>query len=107
MSSADELKKKLDQSWQKMLPLMLQRLEVIQRAHQALAQGRLTDALRVESAQEAHKLAGSLGVFGKQEGSTFASEIERIFSSEETQDEKSLAVLNDHLEGLEHTIKSD
>jgi HPt (histidine-containing phosphotransfer) domain-containing protein len=106
MSSADELKRKLDQAWQKMLPLMLQRLKVIQRAHQAVTQGRLTDALRVESAQEAHKLAGSLGVFGRQDGSTFASEIERILSSE-TLDEKSLADLNNNLEGLERTIKSD
>jgi HPt (histidine-containing phosphotransfer) domain-containing protein len=107
MSSADELSKKLDQTWQKMLPLMLRRLEVIQRAHQALTHGRLTEALRIESANEAHKLAGSLGVFGRQDGSAAALEIERILSSEETQDEKSLAVLNDHLEGLERTIKSD
>jgi HPt (histidine-containing phosphotransfer) domain-containing protein len=106
MSSADELKKKLDQTWQKMLPLMLKRLKVIQHAQQALTQGRLTDALRVESVQEAHKLAGSLGVFGRQDGSTFASKIEHILSSE-TLDQKSLAALNKHLESLERTIKSD
>jgi HPt (histidine-containing phosphotransfer) domain-containing protein len=105
MSSADELRKKLDEAWEKMLPLMLRRLEVIQRAHKALIQGGLTEILRVESAQEAHKLAGSLGVFGKQDGSTCASQIECILSNE-TLDEKSIADLNTNLQSLERTIKS-
>lgn len=106
MSSADELRKKLDQTWQKMLPLMLQRLEVIRRVHKDLSDGKLSESLRAEGAQEAHKLAGSLGVFGMKDGSNMASEIEQILSSEKELERNAVAQLGDRLDKLRDKIKA-
>lgn len=106
MSSSDELNKKLDQAWQKMLPLMLQRLEVINRGQRAMADGAVTEALKSEAAQEAHKLAGSLGVFGLQRGSESALKIERIFLSCDVPSGGQFSDLKELLQQLTHDIKS-
>jgi HPt (histidine-containing phosphotransfer) domain-containing protein len=81
MTTPNELNEKVQVLWQKYLPQMLARWEVIHSAIDALNRGNLTDALRNEAAQEAHKLAGSLGTFGLQVGSELATEIEHLFST--------------------------
>ena len=106
MSTADELQKKLNDVWQKVLPLMLTRLEAIQRAQRELQAGKLTDDLRLDAAQQAHKLAGSLGVFGMQEASELAAKIEQLLSSEEILNEESSAQLTDCVERLKSKIES-
>jgi HPt (histidine-containing phosphotransfer) domain-containing protein len=88
------------------LPLMLTRLEAIERAQRELQAGNLTDDLRLEAAQQAHKLAGSLGVFGAQEGSDLAAEIEQLLSRDESLNEESSAQLIDCFERLKSTIES-
>jgi HPt (histidine-containing phosphotransfer) domain-containing protein len=80
MTTPNELNEKVQVLWQKYLPEMLARWEVIHSAIDALNRGNLTDALRNEAAQTAHKLAGSLGTFGVQQGTIAAQEIERLFS---------------------------
>ena len=75
-----KLNQKLQELWQKYLPEMVARLEVIHSAIEALSRGNLTDALRNEAAQAAHKLAGSLGTFGVHQGTIAAQEIERLLS---------------------------
>ena len=106
MSTADELQKKLNDVWQKVLPLMLNRLEAIQRAARALHGGKLTDDLRLDAAQQAHKLAGSLGVFGVQEASELAARIEQLLSRDEILNEESSAQLTDCVGRLKSTIES-
>jgi len=106
MTSADDLKEKLDDLWKKALPLMLRRLEVISRAHRALTEGALTDAVKEEAAQEAHKLAGSLGVFGLQGGSEAALEIEQLLSAEHASDKNAIAELDKELERLKRQVES-
>ena len=106
MSTADELQKKLNEVWQKVLPLMLTRLEAIERAQRELQAGKLTDDLRLDAAQQAHKLAGSLGVFGIQEASELAAKIEKILSRDESLNEESSEQLIDCFERLKNTIES-
>lgn len=106
MSTADELQKKLNDVWQKVLPLMLTRLEAIERAQRELQAGKLTDDLRLDAAQQAHKLAGSLGVFGMQEASELAAKIEQLLSREEPPSTKSSTQLTDHVEKLKSRIES-
>lgn len=106
-ATAEELKKKLEETWAKMLPLMLRRLDAINRAHRALADGALDDSLRAEAANEAHKLAGSLGVFGMQEGTDAALEIERMLSSEPIPCESTSSELEKHVKKLQSQIRSD
>ena len=104
--SSDELKAKLQDAWERALPLMMRRLEAIERAHEAAAAGTLTDALRSEAAQEAHKLAGSLGVFGLQGGSESALEIEQILSSTRALGTNEVAELHEHLQRLMLDVRS-
>src|SRR5712675_1823252 len=80
MTTSNELNQKVQVLWQKYLPEMLARWDVIHSAIEALSHGKLTDALRNEAAQAAHKLAGSLGTFGLQQGTLAAQEIERLLS---------------------------
>jgi HPt (histidine-containing phosphotransfer) domain-containing protein len=106
MSTADEVQQKLDDVWKKVLPLMLRRLEVIERAHQALAQGQLPESLRVEGVHEAHKLAGSLGVFAIKEGSELALQVEQVLSSSAALDSDRLSELDSYIKTLKSKITS-
>ena len=106
MSIADELQKKLNDVWQEVLPLMLTRLEAIERAQRELQAGKLTDDLRLDAAQQAHKLAGSLGVFGMQEASELAAKIEQLLSREQILNEESSSQLTDCVDRLKSTIES-
>lgn len=101
---AEELKKKLEETWAKMLPLMLRRLDAIKRAHRALTEDALDDSLRAEAAAEAHKLAGSLGVFGMQDGTDAALEIERMLLCKRGWDKTMLAQFGEHLKKLASKI---
>jgi len=70
----------LAQLWVKNLPIVEERLAVLDRA--AAASGGLGEDLRTEAAQAAHKLAGALGMYGYHEGTRIAREIEALLSGE-------------------------
>jgi HPt (histidine-containing phosphotransfer) domain-containing protein len=63
--------------WQRNLPLIEHRMAVLERA----ASGPLTEELRAEAVDVAHKLAGSLGMFGYEEGTLIARNLELILES--------------------------
>jgi HPt (histidine-containing phosphotransfer) domain-containing protein len=69
--------------WEKNLPVLRERLRVLERAAEAASAGTLSEELRVEAAGVAHKLAGSLGMFGYPEGTRVARELEVALSSEQ------------------------
>lgn len=106
MTPADELKAKLQEAWERARPLMMRRLNAIERAHEAAVAGTLTDALKTEAAQEAHKLAGSLGVFGVQGGSESALEIEQILASAGALGANEVARLHEDLQRLMRDVQS-
>ena len=62
--------------WQKYQTLMAQRLELLQQAATAVQRDALTAALQADATQAAHKLAGVLGMFERDNGSEIAREIE-------------------------------
>ncbi len=62
--------------WQQHRPAILERIEIIERAHQALVAGSLTAAQWQEATSAAHKLAGVLGTFSRQDGTNLARKIE-------------------------------
>lgn len=64
--------------WQRSQPQVLERLALLDRA----AAGPLTQTLQQEAAATAHKLAGSLGMFGFHEGTRFARELEQQLETE-------------------------
>ena len=69
----------VNQLWARARGAMLQRVEVLERAARAAADGRLTGALRQQATDEAHRLAGALGTFGIPQGTRLAREMETRF----------------------------
>jgi HPt (histidine-containing phosphotransfer) domain-containing protein len=69
--------------WQRNQPQILERLALLDRAAAAARAGALTPALHAEAIAVAHKLAGSLGMFGFHEGTRIARELEQHLESEE------------------------
>ncbi len=64
--------------WQRIKHKLESRIAAIERATDVVCQDNLTDEFRQQAITEAHKLAGSLGIFDLDEGSRLAREIEQI-----------------------------
>jgi Hpt domain len=62
--------------WVSVRPLVEERLVTLDHAAAAASAGTLAEDLRKEAASGAHKLAGSLGMYGYDEGTRVAREIE-------------------------------
>ena len=62
--------------WQRNRALVEERLTLLDRAAAAAAVDALSDSLRQEACGAAHKLAGSLGMYGYDEGTRIARQIE-------------------------------
>ena len=63
--------------WQRNQPQILERLALLDDAAAASGSGVLSPALQREAAGAAHKLAGSLGMYGFHEGTRMARELEQ------------------------------
>ena len=68
--------------WERSVPLITERLESLDVACTAAMAGRLSPLMRRGAADTAHKLAGSLGMFGYPRGTEIAREIEHLLESE-------------------------
>jgi diguanylate cyclase (GGDEF)-like protein len=62
--------------WMQVQPVIQERITVIEQAAAAFKQGILKTPLRQQAVQAAHKLIGSMGLFGSEEGSRLAQELE-------------------------------
>ena len=71
----------LTQLWQKNLPTIRERLDLLDKFGAAAASGRLNEPTRIEALNIAHKLAGSLGMYGYQQATEVASKMEHILKS--------------------------
>ena len=68
--------------WKRSLPLVRQRLALLSRTAQQAEAGELTQSARREAAETAHKLAGSLGMFGYLDGTEIARQLEILLEAE-------------------------
>lgn len=68
--------------WQRNLPLLRQRLANLNAAAFHATAGQLSEDARKEAASIAHKLAGSLGMFGYFRGTELARELEILLDAE-------------------------
>jgi hypothetical protein len=71
----------LAQLWKKNLPTVRERLDLLDQFASAASTGALAEGPRIEALSIAHKLAGSLGMYGYQQGTEVASRMERILKS--------------------------
>lgn len=79
---AEQTQVALAEVWEKVKADSSDRLIVIQQASKALLYGQLKEPQRQQAFMAAHKLAGSLGVFGFAEASRLAKEIEQMLQPE-------------------------
>jgi HPt (histidine-containing phosphotransfer) domain-containing protein len=77
----DQMDTLLTQLWQKNLPTIRERLDLLDQFGSAAVSGSLEEHTRIEALNIAHKLAGSLGMYGYQQGTEVASKMERILRS--------------------------
>jgi HPt (histidine-containing phosphotransfer) domain-containing protein len=70
-------RKLLASLWERNLPLLLDRFAQLEQAVAAARAGTLSQLQRDDAVAIAHKLAGSLGMFGYPEGTEFARRIEQ------------------------------
>jgi HPt (histidine-containing phosphotransfer) domain-containing protein len=66
------------QVWERFQKTIPHRLAVLEQASTALGAGLLSDAIRHQAQAEAHKIAGSAGLFGCLQGSQVAKRIETM-----------------------------
>src|ERR1700729_3828673 len=77
----DQIDTLLASLWKKNLPTLRERLDLLDRTAKIAASGKLPEDSRNEALSIAHKLSGSLGMFGYQQGTQIAANMERILKS--------------------------
>lgn len=87
------------QLWESFKEPILERLALLEDAIAALEEDRLSEDIRCEGQRAAHKLVGSLGMFGYPQGSEIARLMEILFQSEGCRDQGS--ELRSHLKQLQ------
>jgi HPt (histidine-containing phosphotransfer) domain-containing protein len=93
-SKHDNARKLLDGIWRRNTPLMQQRLALLDEAAAAALARALSEDLRRQAANEAHNLAGSLGMFGYPRGTDIAREIELLLETSDPADPQALSNLS-------------
>ena len=81
-ANPDITRELLARLWERSLPVVRERLDVLDTAAAATSNNALTETLRTHAIAEAHKLAGSLGMFGYSEGTNLARQIEALLETE-------------------------
>ena len=81
-SSAAQIEAEVGEIWRDIRDQLNQRAIAIEQASLALQNNQLSPALRLSAEQNAHKLSGSLGMFGSEQGSRLAQKIETLLTSD-------------------------
>jgi diguanylate cyclase (GGDEF)-like protein len=95
----------MDIIWQQMVSKLAERVAVLDQALTVLLQGKQSKKLGTVAAQEAHKLVGSLGMFGSDEGSRLARRIERLWKSAKPLTPKQIAELAELVPALKQALQ--
>ncbi len=88
--AAAKTRKLLASLWTRNLPMMKDRLQLLERAAETARSASLTAPLRRDAATTAHKFAGSLGMFGYTESTEIARKLELIFDDPSAPDPEQL-----------------
>ena len=92
-AAAAQTEKLLANLWARNLPMVRDRLDLLDRAADTATSATLTSLLRSDAAMTAHKLAGSLGMFGYNEGTRLARELELLLDDPSSPDPTRIAEL--------------
>lgn len=78
MRPGDVARQLITALWDRSLPIIYARLDTLEHACEAAVLDELNPLLRRSAADTAHKLAGSLGMFGYPRGTELARDIEHL-----------------------------
>lgn len=92
--------------WERYKERISEQITVLEQAAAALLQKTLSAELRQQAFEEAHTLAGSLGTFGKSEGSQLARKIERILQASKSLSQEKAALVTELVAALRQEIES-
>jgi HPt (histidine-containing phosphotransfer) domain-containing protein len=92
-TSNEDIRILLADLWQRHLPTLHERLNLLDRTAKEAASGNLPEPIRAEAQSIAHKLAGNLGMFGYSEAGDIASQMEQILKAPTRQTLPELAPL--------------
>ena len=93
LTPQESAKKMLAALWERNLPVLHDRLAQLDAASEAAVTGTLNPEQREDASSTAHKLAGSLGMFGYQRGTEFARKMELLLNEPGPADALSLREL--------------
>ncbi|MGF1674189.1 MAG: response regulator [Rivularia sp. (in: cyanobacteria)] len=97
----------VDKMWLQYQDLMAERITKLQTTVNTIQAGKLTEELRQSAAQEAHKLAGVLGMFGRETGTHLAREVEELLLNQDDFTSHKLAYLVQELSDFLDLKSSD
>lgn len=86
-------RKMLGALWEKNIPIVRGRVDELREAAEAACAANLSPEARRGAEGTAHKLAGSLGMFGYQRGTVIAREMEQLLEGESPLDAQRLQAL--------------
>ncbi len=92
--------------WQQTKGVSFERLAIVEEAVQALQEGCLDLSLQQRAEQSAHKLHGSLGMFGLSQGSYLARQLEVLLGSEIATDAKQVVTLRSLVLALRQCLET-
>jgi DNA-binding response OmpR family regulator/HPt (histidine-containing phosphotransfer) domain-containing protein len=96
----------LSETWIATQPKCLAQTEILSQAVQALQADRITPQRQSEAHHIAHKLVGTLGLFGLTQGESIARRLETVLSTAQPVSSESVVVLNTLVTTLQQEIKS-
>ena len=84
MGTADpaQVAEAMNRLWAQFLPQIEERVATLEAAATAASGGTLTPVLREQAAAAAHKLAGTLGTFGLNQGTELARQAELLYTTD-------------------------
>lgn len=91
--------------WEQVKETVDRRVTVLEQAVTLLHKNQLSDELRQQAEREAHRLAGSLGMFGSDEGSRLAQEIEPLFEQGQLLSSKQMQYLSQLVTALRQELQ--
>ncbi|UBF24303.1 response regulator [Kovacikia minuta CCNUW1] len=101
----EQTKAELTLVWENHRGLSSDRLAVLEQAAVEWLENRLENRQRQNAYEAAHKLAGALGIFGFNDASEIAREIEVIFQHETTLEQRTAHYLSDRLAMLRKALE--
>ncbi|RAQ48952.1 transcriptional regulator [Arthrospira sp. O9.13F] len=102
-----QLNQSIQKVWERFRETLDDRIITIEKAIAAANDGQINLLMQQQARQEAHKLAGSLGTFGRREGSTVAREIELILQLDTSLISEHLPSLSILIDRLRQIVETD